>query len=456
MVAGTSHAFVGPLAIDVAFRPTLTGESVIHLDPVGAVVLKTHQAPVTLDVSVRQVDLPGLSGIVAHPQSLTRLDDQITSGIEDVLVKAAIRAAITVVLGGALAAALVLRSIRRTLLAAGVLVLTAVGTYGLAALTYSPDSVREPTYSGPLAAAPKLIGNAEEIANNFDAYAEQLAGFVTNVAAVYNTTLKLDTFQPNDDTIRVLHVSDLHLNPAAWDIIDAVADQYDVDIIVDSGDIVDQGTSLESSYVHSIGDLGRPYVYVKGNHDSIATVAAIAVQPNAIILDGEPVEVKGVRFFGAPDPRFTPDKSVRGVFDEQIKAGSEEFAAAAHALEPQADVLVFHDPKYVELLDGAAPLVLSGHLHKRDTFTLDQGTRVMIQGSTGAAGLRGLQNEEPTPAMLSVLFLDRETKQLVAWDDLTLGGLGQTSVQIDRHQAKGDDHPTKESGPASLTVSLEN
>lgn len=439
IVAGTTHSYVGPLAVDVAFEPSLSGESIIHLDPVGAVVLDTHSGPVTLNISVRQLDLDGLSGIVSDPYSLTELDDQVVSGLQDLIIDAAIRSAIIAVIGGTLGAALVLRSVRRTLLAFGVTVAALVGTAGLAAITFDREAVREPTYAGPLTAAPQLIGNAEDIATNFDAYAEQLAGFVTNVARVYNTTLSLDTFQPADDTIRVLHVSDLHLNPAAWGIIGSVAEQYDVDVIVDSGDIVDQGSPAENAYVRSIRTLsGYPYVFVKGNHDSAATAAAVAAEPNAVVLDGEPVEVAGLRFVGAPDPRFTPDKSVRGVPDDTIRLGTEELADAVDELDPPPDVVVYHDPSHVELFDGITPLVLSGHMHQRDTYTLDEGTRVMVQGSTGGAGLRGLRNEEPTPVELSVLYFDPDDRQLVAWDDLTLGGLGQTSAQIDRHQAEAD------------------
>lgn len=456
MIAGTTQAFVGPLAVDLSLHPTFSGQTVIHVDPVGAIVLDTHKAPVTLNVAVRQIDLDGIRGFVADPNTLTDLDDRIVADLADVLVDAIIRAAAVAVTGAILATALVLRSVRRTLLAAGVAVTSVAATYGLAAVTYSPASVREPVYTGPLAAAPQLIGNAEDIATNFDAYAEQLAGFVTNVGAVYNTTLSLDPFQLADDTVRVLHVSDLHLNPAAWEVIDTVAEQYDVDVIVDTGDIVDQGTPLESAYVRPIASLERPYVFVKGNHDSIATVAAVATNPNAIVLDDQPVEVAGLRFIGAPDPRFTPDKSIRGTNEEDILIGTEDLAEVAADLDPPADVLVFHDPTHAELFDTVAPLVLSGHAHKRDTYVLDGGTRIMVQGSTGGAGLRGLQNEDPTPVALSVLYLDPETKQLIAWDDLTLGGLGRTSARIDRHQADSGADAAPAPGQPSPAPSLAN
>ena len=75
-------------------------------------------------------------------------------------------------------------------------------------------------------------------------------------------------YQPDPSTIRVLFVSDLHLNPAAWDVIRSVAKQFDVDMIVDSGDLTDHGSAPENAYVDQIATLGAPYVWVRGNHDS--------------------------------------------------------------------------------------------------------------------------------------------------------------------------------------------
>jgi hypothetical protein len=83
--------------------------------------------------------------------------------------------------------------------------------------------------------------------------------------------------------------------------------------------------------------------------------------------------------------------------------------------------------------------VLAGHAHRRRTTLLPSGTRVMVQGSTGGAGLRALDGEEPTPVALSVLYLDPASQALVAWDDITLGGLGLASAQIERHLPGDED-----------------
>jgi predicted MPP superfamily phosphohydrolase len=452
LVAGTTEAAVGPLGVDAAITPAWGGETVVEVDPIGTLVVDTHNAPLRVRVAVRTVDVSGVQTIVASPAELAALDDRLVADLRDVLTKAAVRAGFVAVAGATIVAGLLLRSVRRGLIAGAVAVAAVAGAYGLAAVTFDPDAAREPRFTGLLSSAPQLVASAEAIASNFDAYADQLARIVTNVGQLYDTTIALPTFAPDGETIRLLHVSDLHLNPSAWVVIRAVAEQYDVDAIVDTGDIADHGTAPESAYVRPIADLGRPYLFVKGNHDSVVTAAAVAEAPNAVILDGSPVEVAGLRFLGAPDPRFTPDQTTRGTADQDIRVASEELAERARRLFRPADVVVFHDPTYSELFDGAAPLVLAGHAHKRQTVVLDSGTRIMVQGSTGGAGLRALEGEEPTPVTLSVLYLDPDSKDLVAWDDITLGGLGLTSAEIQRHQAdedNGENGPTKSPAPSS-------
>ncbi|HXH57505.1 hypothetical protein [Iamia sp.] len=47
--------------------------------------------------------------------------------------------------------------------------------------------------------------------------------------------------------MRVLHVSDLHLNPQAFALIERVVDQFGVEVVADTGDINDWGTTFETS-----------------------------------------------------------------------------------------------------------------------------------------------------------------------------------------------------------------
>jgi len=142
-----------------------------------------------------------------------------------------------------------------------------------------------------------------------------------------------------DDVVRVLHVSDLHVNPTSWAVIRSIVEEFEVDVVVDTGDIVHQGTTLKNRHVDEISSVDAPYVYV----------------------------------------RERP--------------------------------------------------------HARDRGVLPGGSWLFQQGSTGASGINALRNEDPTPITLTVLYFDDRTGELEAWDDITLGGLGLTSAEIERHLA---------------------
>jgi hypothetical protein len=77
--------------------------------------------------------------------------------------------------------------------------------------------------------------------------------------------------------------------------------------------------------------------------------------------------------------------------------------------------------------------VLAGHTHERRVSILDKtSTRMMVEGSTGGAGLRGLESEHPLPLSMSVLYFDHQ-RDLVAYDDITVGGTGLAEVSLKRN-----------------------
>ena len=200
---------------------------------------------------------------------------------------------------------------------------------------------------------------------------------------------------------------------------------------MDSGDITDHGSRAENRYVEEIRHLPVPYVWVRGNHDSVVTQRAMERQRNVVVLDGRPRRVAGLTFLGLGDPTFTPDKS--GDATPELVAAAAERLAMKVEKHGDVDVAVFHDPTPAAVLDGLVPVSLHGHLHYRKVTQGEDGTWFMTQGSTGGSGLRALEPEQPAPILLSVVYLDRATGTLRGYDDIRLGGLGSTSAQIQRH-----------------------
>ncbi|MEU9984823.1 metallophosphoesterase [Streptomyces sp. NPDC050856] len=437
LIVGSVRTPVGPMDTSMTLRPSLTGGTKINVSPLGALELDSHTAPVRLDVDVDQLDPVRAQALVKHPERLAGLQDEITQDVADGTRELALRSCVAVVSGAAALGLAVYRRPRRALASGGLALVLLAASGASAYATWNPKSVLEPRFSGLLSSAPSVVGNARSIVSEFDVYQKELALLVTNVTKLYEATSTLPTYQPDPATMRVLHVSDIHLNPAAWQIIRSLVEQYRIDVIIDSGDTMDHGTAAENGFLDPIADLGAPYVWVRGNHDSKVTQRYLERLRNVHVLDGgRAVTVGGLRVAGTGDPQFTPDRSVVTQGDDAERAAGLRLSAALHAQRragTPVDIAVAHNPVAARETDGRVPLVLAGHVHHRKTEVLPRGTRLKIEGSTGGGGLRAVQNDEPEKVRASVLYLDRDTRHLQAWDEITLGGLGLTTAEVSRH-----------------------
>lgn len=75
-----------------------------------------------------------------------------------------------------------------------------------------------------------------------------------------------------------------------------------------------------------------------------------------------------------------------------------------------------HDARMAGDLGGEVPLVLAGHVHSPREDTIEV-TRLLVEGSTGGAGLRALRGVQPEPLTCMILYFDPETNRLVESDE---------------------------------------
>ncbi|WP_064446985.1 metallophosphoesterase [Micromonospora sp. NBRC 110037] len=457
---------IGPFRAELKLSPSLSGGTTVDIPPLGALLLDSHDGPAYLTVEVGALDQGRTEALIDDPASISRASQSAVQDVRDGVMRLGLRTLASAVLATLILAALVFRDVRRTAWAGGLALVITAGSLGVAATTLRPQAIEEPRYEGLLVNAPAIVGDARRIANDYTKYAEQLQRLVGNVSKLYTTVSALPVVQPSPGTTRVLHVSDMHLNPTGWQLIRTVVEQFGIDVVIDTGDMTDWGSEPEASFVGSIGLLKKPYVFIRGNHDSPRTAAAVAQQPNAIVLNNSITTVGGLTIAGIGDPRFTPDKETSpagsgltaAVADQVIGAG-EQLAATVEKSPRKVDIALVHDPASAGPLSGTCPLVLSGHTHARQVSKLPevpgkQPTTLMVEGSTGGAGLRGLEGEKPTPLTMTVLYFDQQ-KLLQAYDEITVGGTGQSQVNLERHvirdPAKGDQvpvTPTPTRGPS--------
>ncbi len=463
LLFGRTDHDVGPFSARFQITPSVSGGTDVEIPPLGSLHLSSHDGPAHLTVRLDALDPKRTEALLANPNGIADASQTAVTDVEAGVTKLVLQAAGAAVLGGLLLSALVFRNARRVAVCGGLSLVTVAASAGIAFGTFRPGSVEETTFHGLLTKAPAVVGDARRIEREYSRYRDELQRLVNNVSRLYATFSTLPVYEPATGTVRVLHISDLHLNPAAWSVIETVVKQFDIDLVIDTGDINDWGTPMESSFVAPIGSLGVPYVYVRGNHDSALTVAAVARAPNAIVLDNCIATVRGLTIAGIGDPRFTPDKQTQGVETASahqalstVYRSGEELARTIRDAHRTVDVALIHDPAAAGAFAGVVPLVLAGHLHAEQTETLpaapgQRSTFVMVEGSTGGAGLRGLEGEQPTPLEMSVLYFDPD-HALQAYDDISVGGTGRTEVTLNRH-VMADRPPVPSpsgSGPASL------
>ncbi|HLR27563.1 MAG TPA: metallophosphoesterase, partial [Ruania sp.] len=244
--------------------------------------------------------------------------------------------------------------------------------------------------------------------------------------------------QQEDETITGVMVTDLHCNIGMAGLIGATVEQSDADLILDGGDTVMAGTSVESycirAFDQGFGNLDVPVVFADGNHDSHTTLEQ-EIDAGWIALQGEPVEVAGLRILGDTDPTLSslgvPTHQTR---DETVLEMGERLATTGCDLKKAGtpvDVLLIHSP-YAgrQILEAdCAPVSLSGHLHRRvGPRQVGWGTQY-ISDSTGGAG-KGQPTVGPlnNPAAITVIRWDAETKLPIDFRIITVGT--DTSVEI--------------------------
>jgi predicted MPP superfamily phosphohydrolase len=405
---------IGPFRVelDVGFGK---GETQLGLPPFGALTADTHLSPLHVSATLKDVGVQRLTDVV-NREGIDGLVSDVELDAHDGVRTMAWRVLLVATIGGVALAVVVYRSRWRLVVASGLTALLGVALCEVFLLsTFTPEAFAEPTYSGSLALAPQLIGPVREATSRIEDLRAGLEQFVDGTVRAYTT------LQPTplaSDAIRVLHISDIHASPLGMDFAQEIARGFDVDFVIDTGDLTSFGTPVENLIASEIPAVGRPYVFVRGSHDSIALQAAVAEEPNAVVLDGRAKTIDGLTVYGLGHPAFTPARSV--------PVDAEDFAALARSVGPRivqdveaspdpVEVVAVHDDRMAEDVAGRVPLVISGHFHET-TATVRNGTLYLRIGTTGGSGagiFRGLD----VPFTAEVLYFSKGPEpELIAYD----------------------------------------
>ena len=211
-----------------------------------------------------------------------------------------------------------------------------------------------------------------------------------------------------DDRPRLTIASDLHNNFLSIPILERVTGDGPLFF---AGDLTDSGSPLEARLVRRVTDLGKPFVFVSGNHDSDSLERELA-RRGAIVLTqegrlnrergGPIVDVAGLKVAGYSDPfeRRAGDNYEDRFEPAPGPALQQAFTDWLRPLINEVDIVMVHQPALIEpALDEllaqppVRPIVfITGHTHS-PSIDHEPGVTVVNGGSVGAGGTGNLAEE---------------------------------------------------------------
>ena len=341
------------------------GRTDIALPPLGVVSAATHVAPVHLSATLTDVDVKELQTLIGDEGLdgvAQNLEDQAVHRIWPFLLRS-----FGVALAGALVAALVAyRGRRREVRIAMLAALVAVGGSGaLAVATFDASAFLQPDLlrharAGPAGVRPPGLDRRARRLLPRPAPRDRGRGLERVLG---------HRGQPAGSRRRDPYPAHLRHPPVAAGLrLRAGAGEgLRRDLVLDTGDITSFGTPAENVVASFIPAFQRPYVFVRGSHDSISLQQAIARVPNAEVVDGTAVTVKGITIYGLGDPYFVEQRGAPqsdAAIEELVRSVGPRLVADVTAMATPPDIVAGHDDRMAEDAAGLVPLVASGHFHE--------------------------------------------------------------------------------------------
>jgi len=380
-----------------------SGQTEVHVPPVGSVGARTHLIPIHIGIVLEQIELEALSTIVEGAASgafFLNLEAELRSmGIQYLLSLMGI-AGLLAILGTLV---FNLRD-KEHLIAA---FMGSVLVFGLIAgvmyLSYDIQAFAdEYRLEGPVAEFPGAFetvrGGVDEL-ENLRAEMRLLGSNLIRLYGPFGDVAGLGG--PIKEDFSVLVIADIHNNVPALDFVEGIVDSYPIEAVVDLGDLTDWGTPIEARIVDQIGRLDIPYIFAAGNHESPLVMQEMEALENVMLLDGVHT-IDNIQFVGFPDTAAFREEPAEASAEElaQVREKYRETIDVTLENNPEAFIIAAaHHPHVVEDLDRGSnnlPVIMSAHTHRlsvrreNDTVYLDPGT-------TGASGVRGLMTPEEVP-----------------------------------------------------------
>lgn len=250
--------------------------------------------------------------------------------------------------------------------------------------------------------------------------------------------------------------SDLHNNVVALPILERATNGGP---LLFAGDLTDRGSPLEARFVSRVVNLGKPFVFVSGNHDSDSLKrdlagrgAHVLTQYGRLNPDGSYGnvidDVAGLKIAGYSDPfERRQGENFRDRYEPAPSPAQQDaFTSWLLPLVGKIDVVMVHEPALIEpalaILQDRPPdrpvVFVVGHTHKAHIDRYP-GVDVVNGGSVGAGGTGNLTEQTKMGIARLIFTRDPDFQPLAA--DLVEIDPGSGSATARRERLDEPDQP---------------
>lgn len=430
-------------ALQVQINPE--GGTSLVIPPVGKLFFQTHQIPWQIIITLNEIDFTRLE---KHLNSFPPRQEWLTL-LQQELRHSMFSLFFLVVFFGVSGGMLVLLAFRvypntrRFWLGLSISFLTILCLIGGTVLTFDQQAIERPQYQGVLAAAPWAMNLISMGMDNVEVIGDNLKKISQTLPLLYKQAGQIGTLGNMETDLTMLHVSDIHNNPAAMEFISELITNFQVQLVIDTGDLTDYGTALETEIVAKIEAFKIPYIVVPGNHDSPLIIDYLQNLANVKVLGEKPLTVNGLTIVGMSDPAADVYNSDTPSDAEQQTLG-EALAQKITEMEVLPEIVAVHNLKLAKKLIGTVPLILHGHDHQY-RLSVQNDTIIVDAGTTGAAGFRGLL-KKGVPYSASILYWKKDSQgklRLSAIDSIKING-SEGKFSLERHTFATETENTAE------------
>ncbi|CFX75444.1 Metallo-dependent phosphatase-like [Syntrophomonas zehnderi OL-4] len=409
---GSTTVEMEGIEFKAGLSPGRSGITELHFPPFGMVEAKTHHGPVKLVISLEQIRSDTFKSHVDNPPDQKKLLERLRTSARAKITAFALHQVLVAGLGAFLLLLLLWRpGLVKTLLYSAISVLILVAVLAGVFRSYDTSAFHEPEYTGVISMAPAAVKFASDSLTDFQQIRSQTRQIVSNLGMLFSSADSLMVManpEEQGEVVKVLLVSDLHSNPVGIELCRSLAARFKVDFLINSGDLTDMGSKLETNATQQLTAIGVPQLFVAGNHDSPETIAFINSLPDSQILNGQTITLKGLKIIGFADPLSSGSAVTYENAEQEKKASLQQMDSIKEAIKVQGrpDILVVHDYKLGRKLTPLANLVVSGHNHRIQIEEGSESEGVFANpGTTGASGLRGLYSESGISYSAAIAYI---------------------------------------------------